>query len=165
VDVDTFARIMNATVSFSPGHIILTVPVAEAVAKPERNAPGLSKDFARAGISQLAVMWEWKGAIASAIRSGVAAGNWLGPWLQDHRVRAEGSLNQTSLAAKTESDQKALQLLKNQLTNLGEWEKYPSNHPVYECRAHDQSGCGAERSSSSENLRVRQFPEYDAGGP
>ena len=123
VDVDTFARIMNATVSFSPGHVILTVPVAEAVAKPERNAPGLSKDFARAGISQLAVMWEWKGAIASAIRSGVAAGNWLGPWLQDHRVRAEGSLNQTSLAAKTESDQKALQLLKNQLTNLGEWDR------------------------------------------
>lgn len=122
VDVDTFARIMNATVSFRPGRVILTVPVAEAGAKLESTAPGLSKDFARAGISQLAVMWEWKGAIASAIRSGIAAGNWLGPWLQDHRVRAEGSLNQTSLAAKTESDQKALQLLKNQLTNLGQWD-------------------------------------------
>ena len=76
-----------------PGRIVLTAPTAEAGAKPERTAPGLSKDFARAGISELAEMWEWKGAIASAIRSGVAAGNWLGPWLQDHRVRAEGSLN------------------------------------------------------------------------
>ena len=122
VDLDTLARIMNAAVSFEPGRIVLTAPTAEAGAKPERTAPGLSKDFARAGISELAEMWEWKGAIASAIRSGVAAGNWLGPWLQDHRVRAEGSLNQASLAAKTESDQKALQLLKNELANLGEWD-------------------------------------------
>ena len=122
VDVDTFARIMNAAVSFEPGRVILTVPAAEAGAKPERIAPGLSKDFAKAGISQLAVMWEWKGAIASAIRSGVAGGNWLGPWLHDYRVRAEGSLSQTSLAAKTESDQKALQLLKNELASLGEWD-------------------------------------------
>ena len=40
----------------------------------------------------------------------------------DHRVRAEASLRQTSLAAKTDSDQKALQLLKNEHTNLGEWD-------------------------------------------
>ena len=65
---------------------------------------------------------EWKGAIASVIRSGVAAGNWLGPLLHDHRARAEASLGQTSLAAKTESDQKALQLLKNELSSLGEWD-------------------------------------------
>jgi hypothetical protein len=42
--------------------------------------------------------------------------------LHDHRVRAESSLSQTSLAASTESDQKALQLLKNELTKLGEWD-------------------------------------------
>jgi hypothetical protein len=123
VDVDTLARIMNAAVSFEPGRVILTIPATEMGAKPEHTAaPGLSKEFAKASISQLAVMWEWKGAIASAIRSGVAAGNWLGPWLHDYRVRAEGSLSQTSLAAKTESDQKALQLLKNELANLGEWD-------------------------------------------
>jgi len=122
VDVDTFARITNATVSYEPGRVILTVPAAETGAKPERPAPGLSKDFAKAGISQLAEMREWKAAIASAIRSGVAGGNWLGPWLNDYRVRAEGNLSQTSLAAKTESDRKALQLLKNEFTNLGEWD-------------------------------------------
>jgi hypothetical protein len=122
VDVDTLARIMNAAVSLEPGRVILTVPLADAGAKPERSTPGLSKEFARAGISALAEMWEWKGAIASAIRSGVAGGNWLAPWLRDHRVRAGESLSQASLAAKTESDQKALQLLKNQLTNLGEWD-------------------------------------------
>jgi hypothetical protein len=122
VDVDAFARIMNATVNFESGRVILTVPAAEANAKPERTAPGLSKGFAVTGVSQLAEMREWKAAIASAIRSGVAGGNWLGPWLHDYRVRAEGSLSQTSLAAKNESDQKALQLLKNELANLGEWD-------------------------------------------
>ncbi len=123
MDVDTFARIMNATASYEPGRVILTVPAAaETGAKPERIAPGLSKDFAKAGISQLAEMREWKAAIASAIRSGVAGGNWLGPWLNDYRARAEESLSQTSLAAKTESDQKALQLLKNEFTYLGGWD-------------------------------------------
>jgi hypothetical protein len=72
VDVETFARIMNAKVSFEPGRVILAVPAAETGAKPERTVPGFSKEFARAGISQLAKMREWKAAIASAIRSGVA---------------------------------------------------------------------------------------------
>jgi hypothetical protein len=122
VDVDTFARMINAAVKFEPGRIILTVPATEGGAKPERTAPGLSKDFSKAGISQLAEMREWKAAIASVIRSGVAEGNWLVPLLHDHRVRAEASLGQTSLAAKTDSDQRALQLLRNENTNLGEWD-------------------------------------------
>jgi hypothetical protein len=122
VDVDTIARIMNAEVIFKSGRVILNGPLTEPVTMPERSAPGLSKDFVRAGVAQLAEMREWKAAIATAIRSGVAEGNWLGPWLHDHRVRAESSLSQMSLAASTESDQKALQLLKNELTNLGEWD-------------------------------------------
>jgi hypothetical protein len=68
------------------GRVILTFPATEAGAKPERTAPGLSKDFSKAGISQLAEMREWKGAIASVIRSGVAEGNWLVPLLREHRV-------------------------------------------------------------------------------
>ena len=122
VDVDTLARIMNATVSFKPGRVILTVATAESGPTPEPTSRGLSREFAKAGVSQLAAMWEWKGAIASAIRGGVAGGNWLGPWLHDRRVRAESSLSQASLAAKTPSDQKALQLLKNEFANLGEWD-------------------------------------------
>jgi len=122
VDVDTFARMIHAAVTFEPGRVILTVPATEAEAKPERTTAGLSKDFSKAGISQLAEMREWKAALASVIRSGVAEGNWLVPLLRDHRVRAEASLSQTSLAVKTDSDQKALQLLKNEHTNLGEWD-------------------------------------------
>jgi hypothetical protein len=121
-DVDALVRMMNATVRFESGRVILTLPAAGADAKPGRATPGLSKDFAKAGISQVAAMQEWKGAIASAIRFGLAAGTWLAPWLQDYRVRAEGSLSQTSLAVKTADDRKALDLLKNEFTSLGEWD-------------------------------------------
>src|SRR5512140_3271231 len=82
VDVDAFARIMNASVTFDNGRVILTVPAAQYVSKSEQTKPGLSKEFAKAGVSQLAEMREWKAARASAIRFGLAGGNWLGPWLQ-----------------------------------------------------------------------------------
>jgi hypothetical protein len=122
VDLDALARIMNATAKFETGRVILTVAAAEPDAKSARAAPGLSKGFAVTAVSQLAEMREWKAAIASAIRSGVAGGNWLAPWLHEYRLRAEGKLSQTSLAAKTESDQQALQLLKSDLANLGTWD-------------------------------------------
>jgi len=122
LDVETLARIMNATVSFEPGRVILTGPAAEIAGKPAPIAQGLSKEFARAGIAQLAEMREWKGAISSAIRSGVAGGNWLAPLLHEHRARAGESLSQASVAAKTESDKKAVQLLRSEFTNLGEWD-------------------------------------------
>jgi hypothetical protein len=122
VDVEALGRIMNATVTIEPGRVLWTGPAAETGVRAEPSATGLSKDFARAGISQMAEMREWKGAISSAIRSGVAGGNWLAPLLHDHRQRAEESLSQASLAAKTESDKKALQLLRNEFTNLGDWD-------------------------------------------
>jgi hypothetical protein len=122
VDVETLARILNATLSFKPGRVILTGPEAETIAKPGHIAQGFSKEFARAGIAQLAEMREWKGAISSAIRSGVAGGNWLAPLLKEHRSRAAESLSLASVAAKTESDLKALELLKSEFTNLGEWD-------------------------------------------
>jgi hypothetical protein len=122
IEVDAFARIINGAVKFETGRVLLTVPSLASAVKTENTATGLSKAFSKAGISQLAEMREWKAAIASVIRSGVAEGNWLGPLLHDHRVRAEASLGQTSLAARTESDQKALQLLKNQFTSMGEWD-------------------------------------------
>jgi hypothetical protein len=122
VDVETLARILNATISFKPGRVILTGPAVEAIANPERTVPAFSKEFAKAGIAQLAEMREWKGAISSAIRSGVAGGNWLAPLLKEHRGRAAEGLSQASVAAKTESDLRALELLKSEFTNLAEWD-------------------------------------------
>jgi hypothetical protein len=122
VDVETLARILKATLTFKPGRVILTGPAAETIAKPEPIAQGFSREFVKAGIAQLAEMREWKGAISSAIRSGVAGGNWLAPLLKAHRAGAAEGLNLASVAAKTDSDLKALELLKSEFTNLGEWD-------------------------------------------
>ena len=123
VDVDSFARIMNAAVSFEPGRVILTIPAAEAGAKPERTAaPGLSKEFAKASISQLAVMWEWKGAIASAVRSGVAGGNWLGPWLVPTLVQIFSGKGNSGIAALSKSRSPSLINLRHH-RQLGRLEK------------------------------------------
>jgi hypothetical protein len=131
VDVETLAQVLGATVRFESGRVVLTnatrTPQAasaapEAVAKPGSLASGLSKGFARAGVAQLAEMREWKGAISSAIRSGVAGGTWLAPLLREHRVRAEASMGLASVAATTDSDKLALQLLKGDFTNLAQWD-------------------------------------------
>ncbi|MGA1985765.1 MAG: hypothetical protein ABSG72_05800 [Candidatus Sulfotelmatobacter sp.] len=122
VEVETLARIMDATVRFETGRVVLTGPAPDTGAKPEPVVQGLSKEFAQAGISQLAEMREWKGAISSALRSGVAGGTWLAPLLHDHLVRAQESLGKASVAATTDSDRLALQLLKSEFTNLGQWD-------------------------------------------
>jgi len=122
VDVETLAQILRAAVRLEPGRIVLTTTASNTSGKPEHVVPGLSKEFAKAGIAQLAEMREWKGAISSALRSGVAGGTWLAPLLREHRVRAEESLGQTSVAATTDSDRLALQLLKGEFTNLEQWD-------------------------------------------
>ena len=122
VEVETLAQIMGAAVRLEPGRVVLTSAASETGDKAGRITPGLSKEFARAGISQLAEMREWKGAISSAVRSGVAGGTWLAPLLREHRVRAEASLGQTSVAATTDSDKLALQLLKGEFANLEQWD-------------------------------------------
>jgi hypothetical protein len=122
VAVETLAQILGAAVRLEPGRVVLTSAASETGDKTAHAAPGLSKEFARAGISQLAEMREWKGAISSAIRSGVAGGNWLAPLLHEHQVRAEASLGQASVAATTDSDKLALQLLRGEFTNLEQWD-------------------------------------------
>ncbi len=127
VDVETLAQVLGAAVRFEPGRVVLTMTRAtsaasETIAKPGPVAPGLSKGFASAGISQLAEMREWKGAISSVIRSGVAGGNWIVPLLREHRVRAEKSMGLASVAAITDSDKLALQLLNSDFTNLAQWD-------------------------------------------
>ncbi len=123
VDVEAFAQAVDATVRFEANKVILTMAASTpTAAQPAQKPVGLSREFSQAAIAALSDMREWRGGIASALRFGVAAGNWLGPWLQDYQVKAQKSLDQASLAAKTESDQKAAELLRNELTNVRQWD-------------------------------------------
>jgi hypothetical protein len=103
------------------------VPVATAAADvsaaPARTGPaqppqGLSRDFASAGIAALAEMREMQGAIRAMITYGLAVSD---TWTRDGQGRVTIGLQQAQIAATTEDDQHALQLLQNEADKLESW--------------------------------------------
>ncbi len=123
VDVETFAQAVNATVTFAPGKVILTMAgAAPAEAKAEPKKIGLSREFSLTGIAALSDIREWRAALASSRRFGIAAGNWLAPYLRDYQNRAQKSVDQAGLSATTDSDHKAAELLRNELANVTQWD-------------------------------------------
>jgi hypothetical protein len=90
-----------------------------ADARPPVQPPqGLSRDFASAAIANLAEMREWRGAIRAMITYGLAVSDTLA---QDHQGRVMTGLRQAEVAATTEDDQRALQLLQNEADKLASW--------------------------------------------
>jgi hypothetical protein len=123
VDIETLAKLMNGTISFEPEQVLLTIPPSGAGAtsgatSAPNNPEELSKGFASAAISALAEMREWKGALETMVTYGLAVS---GRWAQTYREHAETSLAQASVAASTNADHEALQLLNNQYNDLATW--------------------------------------------
>jgi hypothetical protein len=63
-------------------------------------------------------MREWRGVIGTMVAYGLAVS---GTWAQDYRERVDEGLRQTTLAASTDADRNALQLLKNEYDILAGW--------------------------------------------
>jgi hypothetical protein len=126
VDLETVAQITNGSVTIEPKRVLLEIAGLETASAPEPAPtaaappppPGLSREFERAAIAELAEMREWRGAIGTILTYGVPV---VGTWPQDYRDHASADLNQAAVAATTESDQDALQLLKNNFSNLAQW--------------------------------------------
>jgi hypothetical protein len=134
VDIEGLAEGMGGSVTFEANQISLTIPAAPPSAPltpppsaapqtpPPSTAPqtpqGMSKDFQKIAVFTLAEMREWKGAIGSVVTSGIPV---VGTWSQDYHDRIEADLMQATLAASTEPDRQALELLQQQLTRLSEW--------------------------------------------
>jgi hypothetical protein len=123
VDLETLAEITNGTLTLEPTRIVLTFPAPSAAPPAPPSAPppppaGLSRDFARLAIDELAEMREWRGAVGTILMYGVPV---VGTWPQDYRDRTESDLNQVALAATTAADRDALQLLQNEFSNLDQW--------------------------------------------
>lgn len=126
VDVETLAQITNAVVTVEPNRIVLTIPApntaATSAAAATNVAPlppeGLSRDFASAGVSTLADMREWRGAISMMITYGLVVS---ASWSSDYHDRVEADLAQAAVAATTDSDQSALPLLRSEFDKLSSW--------------------------------------------
>jgi hypothetical protein len=124
IEIEALARATNGAVTIEPNRVLLTLPAGNSSAavttasQAPRPAPGLSTEFKRAAISELAEMREWRGAVGAMITYGLAAGS---ATAQDYHAICEEDLGQATVVAVTDSDRSALQLLKNEFDNLTAW--------------------------------------------
>jgi len=121
VDVETLARLTNGSLSFKGNQITLTLPASAGSAPttvPPENQPstsGFSKDFMKAGIEAGSTIREWRAALTSAVQNGYPVTD---DFLAGFRRRAATNLRLASVAASTDSDRSAFQLLSNELNNM-----------------------------------------------
>src|SRR3984893_12623344 len=117
VDIEGLAKGIGGSVTFEANQIALTIPGPPPSAAPQ-TAEGMSKEFQKIAVFTLAEMREWRGAIGTVVTSGMPV---VVTWSQDYHDRIEADLMQAALAASSEPDRQALQLLQQQLTRLSEW--------------------------------------------
>jgi hypothetical protein len=124
VDLESLVRIGNGSLAFRNEQIVLTLPPApdEHTAPPadsSRSAiPGMSPDFMKAAVQDLAIIKDWTNVMAYAVQRGVPGD---GARLQIFRDRAAQGLRLAKVAATTDSDQSALILLTNQFNTVAAW--------------------------------------------
>ncbi|HXN72086.1 MAG TPA: hypothetical protein VN861_05995 [Candidatus Acidoferrales bacterium] len=94
------------------------VPAAAPAPAVVQPPSGLSRTFASTAIATVADMREWRGAISAMITHGLALGD---EWAQSYRDQTQEDLAQAEVAATTDADRSAVQLLRNEADNLTSW--------------------------------------------
>jgi hypothetical protein len=121
VDLESLARIANGSLGFDGGQITLTLPAPSAALAPAAQPsgppanPGFSKEFMKAGIEFMSVIREWRSALINSIQNNFPVTD---DWTSRLRGQAATSLRLASVAASTDSDKNAYQLLTLELDNM-----------------------------------------------
>ena len=122
IDLETLAQATNAVFTVEPRRVVLTIPPADpgAVATDDsaQNSQKLSRDFASAAISALANVREWRVAVRAMILYGLAVSD---TWVQAYHNQTLDAIRQTGVAASTDADKNALQLLQNETDAMTAW--------------------------------------------
>jgi hypothetical protein len=122
VDLETLAQATNAVFTVEPHRVVLTIPPSDAGAvAPDdstQNSQKLSRDFSSAAISALAAMREWRVAVRAMILYGLAVSD---TWVQAYHQQTLDALRQAGVAASTEADKNAFQLLSNEADMMTAW--------------------------------------------
>jgi hypothetical protein len=129
VDLETLAEVTNGVFTVEANRVLLTIPTAPAtdrtVANPapavvaaQQNQQVITRDFAAAAISELAEMREYRGTIRAMITYGLAVSE---AWAQQYQEQVLVGLRQAEVAATTDADRNALQLLHNEADKLNTW--------------------------------------------
>lgn len=114
VQIEALAQLANGSLSSRGNQIVLTLSPSNA-STSTTVARGFTREFLRAGIEQMSVIREWRSALISAVQRGYPI---TGEWMTTFTERAQHNLRLVSLAASTESDRNAFQLLTNEFNNM-----------------------------------------------
>jgi len=112
VGIESLASLMNASLSFHGDQITLSLHGASA---SQPGGQGFSKDFLAAGIEAMSEIREWRSALQTAVRYGFPTN---AGWVSPYQNAATASVRQASVAASTEADRNAAQLIANELNNM-----------------------------------------------
>jgi len=121
VDIEALARLTNGTLHFNGPQILLTLPASAAVtpattpSSSQPADPGFSKEFLKAGIEEMSVIREWRSTLLNAVQNGYPVTDTVVAGFQG---QAATNLRLASVAASTDSDQQAFQLLSNEFDNM-----------------------------------------------
>jgi hypothetical protein len=136
VEVQALAQLTNSSLSSSGNRMVLTLPESSArtesagssggrpvPAGPSKEtssgsqpAPaGLSKEFIRAGIEEMSIIREWRSTLTNAVQRGYPITE---DWIGNFRDQARMSLRLVGVAATTDSDRNAFQLLTNVFNSM-----------------------------------------------
>lgn len=127
IDAGALAQIANGALSFRGDRIVLTLPAPAAAAAPPPAATAtqtaadpnsLSRDFMKAAIEDLALMREWGSPLAYAIQNGYPVTD---SWVNGYRDQAAQGLRLAEVAASTDGDRSALQLLNAEFQAVQQW--------------------------------------------
>jgi hypothetical protein len=120
VAVDALARLMSGSLSYQGSQITMTLPTSAAGSVPRGSHPatsGLSKDFSNATIETLSDIREWRSALLNAVEHSQPVTE---AWMENYRSQANKNLHLTYVAATTNSDRNALQLLSKEFDHMQE---------------------------------------------
>ena len=83
---------------------------------------GFSRAFMRAAIEAMASMREWGGMLLVTVKNGYPVGNTMaGNTINAYQARAADTVALASAAASTDSDNRGLELLRNEFKDLQAW--------------------------------------------
>src|SRR5579862_3078518 len=112
VEVEGLAHLTNGSLSFSGDQITLTL---HGPSSGESGSQGFSQGFLSAAIEAMSEIREWRSALESAVRYGFPTN---ADWVNSYRGAATSSVRQASVAANTESDRNASQLIVKELDHM-----------------------------------------------
>jgi len=124
IDVRALARIANGSIAFQDNRIVLMLPETEvhSPSPPEASQPasstGLSQEFVKAGIEEIALMREWASPIAYAVQNGYPITEQAE---NQYKAQAASGLKMAQASAKTDADRNAFQLLNNEFAAVEQW--------------------------------------------